>query len=117
MNDTEQLAEIKLNMTFADSIETLKAAERAMKENKIEAKHKHHYAMAKKKLGLTAKDKFYKSHADKLTMIQCKVIHYTHIHTHLLLTVHHHIYTHTGRRFCRVSWLQIVREKGTGRQV
>jgi triacylglycerol esterase/lipase EstA (alpha/beta hydrolase family) len=73
VNDDNSLREMKLNMKFADSLESIKSAERSFKAVKANRKRKAHYDKAKEKLNLADYDKFYKSHASKLTIEQMKV--------------------------------------------
>ena len=73
VNDETQLREMKLNMQFADSLESIKSGERAFKAAKTSQKRRLHYEKAKEKLNLAAHDKFYKSHTTKLTIEQMKV--------------------------------------------
>ena len=74
VNDEKQMKEIRLNMKFADSLETLKSCEKSTKLAKMVTKHKAAYKLARAKLKLGPQDKFYKSHASKLTIQQMKVI-------------------------------------------
>lgn len=61
-------------MQFADSLEAIKSAERSFKAVKAKKKRQLHYDKAKKKLKLAANEKFYKSHASKLTIEQMKAV-------------------------------------------
>ena len=73
VNDEKQMKEIRLNMKFADSLETMKSAEKSMKLAKLLAKHNKAYKTARAKLKFGPGDKFFKSHAEKLTIQQMKV--------------------------------------------
>ena len=74
VNDDQAVREIKLNMQFADSLESIRSAEKSFKAVKANQKRKVHYDKARKKLELAKNDKFVKSHASKLTIEQMKAV-------------------------------------------
>ena len=49
VNNDEKMKEIELNLKFADSLESIKAAEKMHKREKAVAKHKAHYEKAQKR--------------------------------------------------------------------
>ena len=70
LNDEEKLVEIKAQLKFAESLETVKHAEKTLKVEKATQARKVDYGKAKKKCGLKRDDKFTKSHVQKLTCKQ-----------------------------------------------
>jgi len=74
VNNDKQRKEIRLNLQFADSLEAIKTAEKKFKRDKAVQKHTINYAEARSKLKLSSKEKFTKSHAEKLTVKQMKAV-------------------------------------------
>ena len=62
LNDEEQLEEIKMNLKFAESLESIKYAEKTLKVSKAKQARKQFYDKARKKCGLQRGAKFCKSH-------------------------------------------------------
>ena len=92
MNDEKKLKAIKQNMKFADSLETIKAQEKSIKQEKIKATRDRDYSSARRKLKLQPNEKFFKYHAAKLTLQQMKVIVSTCVHcVRVLIIAHAHI--------------------------
>ena len=74
VNDEPKLKEIELNLKFAESLESLKVAEKNHKRKKAIAKHKEHYEKAKTKVPLSPSEKFTKSHTKKLTVNEMRAV-------------------------------------------
>ena len=65
---------MKLNLKFAASLEEVKRVEKKLKDDKARDKHDKQYQAARKKCKLTKKEKFFKSHASKLTRAQIQAV-------------------------------------------
>ena len=74
LNDEKAQKEIKLNLKFADSFEEIKSAEKRLKREKVTKARDEHYQAARAKAKLAKGDKFYKSHASKLTSKQIQAV-------------------------------------------
>ena len=74
VNDDKAIKEMKLNLKFAASLEEVKRAEKKLKDDKARDKHDKQYQAARKKCKLTKKEKFFKSHASKLTRAQIQAV-------------------------------------------
>ena len=76
-NDAEALKEIKLNLKFAASLEEYKATEKQIKAARVKANHAKFYLSARKKCKLAVTEKFFASHAKKLTIKECAAVAFT----------------------------------------
>ena len=74
VNNDKTIKEMKLNLKFAASLEEVKRAEKKLKDDKARDKHDKQYQAARKKCKLTKKEKFFKSHASKLTRAQIQAV-------------------------------------------
>jgi hypothetical protein len=77
LNNEKELEEIKMNLKFAASFESVKHAEKKSKEDKAKQRRQKFYALAREKCGLQPGDKFYKQHVKKLTCAQMKAVCFT----------------------------------------
>ena len=74
VNDEEAVKEMKLNLQFAASVEQVKADEKNIKDNKATTTRAKHYVNAKKKCDIGPKEKFFASHAAKLTIKEIQAV-------------------------------------------
>ena len=74
VNDPEQLAAIRANLQFAESLEDVKHIEREAKRMKAKKARDKQYAKALTKLGLTRGSPICKKHVAKLTIGEMKAI-------------------------------------------
>ena len=74
VNDPDTLKEMQLNLQFAASLEAVKASEKNIKDGKSKASRDKYYQSAKKKCGVGPKQKFFKSHAAKLTIKEIQAV-------------------------------------------
>ena len=74
LNDEQKVAEIKMNLKFAESLEAVKTAEKNLKDAKAKSNRKKFYDQAITKCGLAPGQLFYKCHVNKLTCAQIKAV-------------------------------------------